>query len=166
MRIERIQTGWRLLLINDSYDNTFDASHDDDFCDPLQSILRRRKCLTLAQANRTLPLVERIVRDVQAAHRGACEIHERLIRRMTSQQRDDVERELDRMVDRLHRYVDELAELGAEVKDYTVGLIDFVGTHKRRHVYLCWKPGDTQIHYWHELAQEFTERQPVEMLEE
>jgi DNA polymerase III alpha subunit len=46
--------------------------------------------------------------------------------------------QLDATVNRLQDVMDELSDIGCELKDYKVGLIDFVGRHKGRDVYLCW----------------------------
>ena len=53
-----------------------------------------------------------------------------------------------------------------ELKDYQTGLIDFIGRHEGRDVYLCWKLGEEQITHWHELNAGFAGRQPVETLKE
>jgi hypothetical protein len=145
--------------------------HDDSHAQTLarqytQTLLMRRRQVTLARANAALPLVRTIVRDIQLAHRQASDIHSRLKARLTPEQRDDIERQLDGMVDRLHRYVEEITELGADVKDYQLGLIDFVATHQNRPVYLCWRPGDASIRHFHEAEADYARRLPVELLQE
>ena len=41
--------------------------------------------------------------------------------------------------------VDELNDVGVELKDYPSGLVDFVARHDGRDVYLCWKLGEERI---------------------
>lgn len=135
------------------------------------TLVRRRRCFTLLEANRTLPLVKRITADVVRTHGDARKLHAILARRPTKpaspavvQNRRQVERDLDSVVNRLQGYVDELTEIGAELKDYRSGLIDFVSLHDGREVYLCWKLGEERITHWHELDAGFAGRQPVSVL--
>ena len=41
------------------------------------------------------------------------------------------------------------------------GLVDFIGRHEGRDVYLCWKLGEERITHWHELNAGFAGRKPV-----
>jgi hypothetical protein len=132
----------------------------------LLSSIRRRRKFTLESANRALPLVRRIVADVVRTHGRACDLHRRLETRKPRSVRDEIERDLNDVVEQLQDYVDELNAIGADLKDYRAGLIDFVGTHQGREVYLCWKLGDERVQSWHELEESFSNRRPVELLEE
>jgi hypothetical protein len=73
---------------------------------------------------------------------------------------------LEAQLERLEDYVDELTEIGCELKDYSVGLVDFTGRHEGRDVYLCWKLGEAEIGHWHELDAGVAGRQPVSSLHE
>ena len=77
-----------------------------------------------------------------------------------------MEQELELKLDRLQALVEELGEVGCELKDYQMGLVDFIGRHKGRDVYLCWKLGESKVNYWHELQTGFNGRQPVNTLDE
>ena len=120
---------------------------------------------TLEQANKTLPLVKRIVADIVKTHERATASQLRLEKAKGTDQQA-AQRELDASVDRLQDLVDELSEVGCELKDYATGLIDFVGRHEGRDVYLCWKLGEDQITHWHELDGGFAGRKPVSQLHE
>lgn len=52
-------------------------------------------------------------------------------------------------------------ELGVELKDPALGLIDFPSWRDGRVVYLCWRLGETAIEYWHETDTGFAGRQPL-----
>lgn len=125
---------------------------------------RRKRRFTLVEANSTLPLVRKIVTDLMTTHARARELHARLEKRISRENRYKVEAELDAVVQRLEHYVDELAEVGCEIKDYSLGLVDFVCKHNGRDVYLCWCMGEEQISYWHELDAGFAARKPVAAL--
>ncbi len=130
-----------------------------------QTLTRRRKRFTLEQANRSLPLVRRIVQDVVRTHEQARSLHAQLDHRLPRTRRDEIEFDLDQTVQQLQHFVDELAEVGAEIKDYRIGLVDFVTRHSGRDVYLCWRLGEPQITHWHELDEGFQGRQSVQSLE-
>jgi len=48
------------------------------------------------------------------------------------------------------------------LKDVDAGLVDFVGMRNGREVYLCWRYGEEEIGFWHELNAGFSGRQPVD----
>lgn len=137
------------------------------FIPPRLSRSRPRRRFTLEQANRTLPLVSRIVADIVKAHKQATTIQIQLERLSpASRQRRPLEQELERAMERLNDLVSELSAVGCEVKDFQLGLVDFIGRHQGRDVYLCWKLGEAQIDHWHELDAGFAGRQPVSLLQE
>ena len=52
-------------------------------------------------------------------------------------------------------------ELGVEPKGAAEGLVDFPMMMDGRLVYLCWRVGEPEILYWHELEAGFAGRQPL-----
>ena len=124
---------------------------------------RPKRRFTLAEANSTLPLVKRIVGDIVRTHGLVLKYQSELERQSANK---DAQGRLDEAVTHLEDYVDELADVGCELKDYQVGLIDFVGRHQRRDVYLCWKLGEERIGYWHEIDAGYAGRQPISTLKE
>jgi hypothetical protein len=57
--------------------------------------------------------------------------------------------------------VQEIEYLGVLVKDYRTGLVDFPYEHEGRIVYLCWRPDEDEIRWWHETDTGFSGRQPL-----
>lgn len=53
-------------------------------------------------------------------------------------------------------------ELGVVVKDIDLGLCDFPHVRDGRVVYLCWKLGEKEIRWWHELTTGYKDRCPLE----
>ncbi len=64
--------------------------------------------------------------------------------------------------DRLDSLLHKVQDMGIEVKDLTIGLIDFVGLYDGREVYLCWKYGEDSIQFWHEIEAGFSGRQLID----
>ena len=123
-----------------------------------------RKLFSLEEANRTLPLVSRIIGDIVRVNGEVLEAYGR-VRALTEEGRrvkaEEAEDELRELVHQAEEHCDELAEIGCVCKDPSVGLVDFPARIERRIVFLCWKTGEPEIRYWHEIEAGFTGRKPV-----
>ena len=64
--------------------------------------------------------------------------------------------------DHLDALLHQIHDMGIEVKDLTIGLIDFVGLKDGREIYLCWKYGEGDIQFWHEIEAGFAGRQLID----
>jgi hypothetical protein len=73
----------------------------------------------------------------------------------------DTAAEVERLARELAKVVDEIAALGAEVKDLDEGLIDFPALRRGETVLLCWKLGEDEIRYWHAVEDGFAGRRPL-----
>lgn len=122
---------------------------------------------TVEQANRTLPLVRRIVEDVVDQHRrwreaileldlasqaGEPEESPRVVDLV--RQARDLSRELD-------GYQRELRDIGVQLKDSRLGLVDFPSEIGGRTVLLCWRLGEPEVQFWHEVNAGYAGRQPL-----
>ena len=136
--------------------------------------IAKKQYFTLAEANQRLPLVRAIVTDIVELYRDLSERRERLdrIRRLPgSANRDEnsvygeelqqIEDELEKDAGRLQVFVDELQSLGADLKDFRVGLVDFLTRVDGEDAYLCWKLGEEEIGYWHEIEAGFQGRRSL-----
>ena len=57
-----------------------------------------------------------------------------------------------------------ISELGVVVKDIDLGLCDFPHVRDGRVVYLCWKLGEKEIRWWHEVTTGYGDRCPLDDL--
>jgi hypothetical protein len=126
---------------------------------------------TIDQANATLPLVRAITNDLATLAKDVVERRHRLA--LLTSGRDlkpgdpysdelaQMEAELERDAIRLQGYVDELRELGVEPKGAVEGLVDFPCKLDGRTVLLCWKLGEPEVLFWHDLESGFAGRQPL-----
>jgi hypothetical protein len=62
---------------------------------------------------------------------------------------------------RLEGEVARLAAEGIEVKDLEAGLIDFYGLVNGELVFLCWRPGEEEVGFYHPLQGGFRSRRPL-----
>lgn len=123
---------------------------------------------TPEHANRTLPLVRKIVEDIVRQHRKWREaILELDLVASTARATDPRERadELEKNAQALAREIEgyrrELEALGIQLKDSRLGLVDFPSEMNGRHVLLCWRLGEGDIQFWHEVDGGYTSRQPL-----
>ena len=131
-----------------------------------------QKLYSLDEANQRLPLVRVIVQDIVLLYRDITERRERLAEvrrvrgdsassRMYAEELEQVEIDIQRDEDRFIAFVEELSDLGAQLKDPSRGLIDFYSRLDDRVVDLCWMLGEGDIQHWHELDAGFPGRQSV-----
>ena len=129
------------------------------------------KLFTVDQANATMPLVRAITADLANLARDVSQRRQRLDYLMSGRDLasgDPYGEELSQMHDdlridmgQLQEYVSELRQLGVEPKGLEDGLVDFPCMMDGRIVYLCWKLGEPEVLYWHELDGGFGGRRPL-----
>ena len=72
---------------------------------------------------------------------------------------------LSRMVfefEKLDGLLHSIQDAGAQIKDINIGLIDFPAQKDGREVCLCWKHGEGDIAFWHEMDAGYAGRQSIE----
>ena len=128
-----------------------------------------RKYFTVAEAERTLPLVRRIVADVTTLYpewRDLVNRHELLAAQSNpewgeSPEQLDVQRRIEDVARQITEYLEELDRVGCVFKDPQAGLVDFYGKLDGRDIFWCWKQGEDRIGHWHEIEAGFAGRRPL-----
>ena len=121
---------------------------------------------TLVEANQTLQTIKPLMDEVQS-------IRQEIIRQQPETW-DAIQRSagnggnplLSKLVvkfERLDDLVHRILATGVELKDINTGLLDFRALRHDQEVYLCWKHGEEQIQFWHEIEAGFAGRQPIEL---
>jgi hypothetical protein len=138
---------------------------------PRPSVRHMDKSFTVEEANRTLPLVKRIVEDLVRDHRAWSEkVREFEVATVgSSPEHPDVIAELlqieaQRLAADIEHYIAELNDLGVICKGMDTGLVDFRGQIDGREVFYCWKLGEPSLQYWHEVDGGFVGRQRLNPL--
>jgi hypothetical protein len=132
-----------------------------------------KRFFTAHEANARLPLLRSILRDVTDLAVELKAQHERLILLQTSGSTGpDVEREvedaaveLERLQEKMASYATEVKQVGAELKDVFIGLVDFPAMMDGREVCLCWKLGEPMVSHWHEVDAGFSGRRLIKSRE-
>ena len=128
------------------------------------------RIFTLEEAERTLPLIGRIVRDVMAeypAWRDAVARYEILTGEARADSGESAElratrEEVSRTAERINGYLGELAQVGCVFKGFDAGLVDFYSLREDRLIFLCWRMGEDRIGHWHEVDAGYAGRQPID----
>ena len=122
---------------------------------------------TVDQANRTLPLVRKIVQDVVAYHRhwreAILELDLATSTRLdaTRGTAAQLEAKAQAIAKDLEACQRELADLGIQLKDPRMGLVDFPSEILGRPMLLCWRLGEPEVQFWHEMDAGYAGRQPL-----
>jgi hypothetical protein len=128
-----------------------------------------RKHFTLSEANRTLPLVKRIVADIVTLHPQWRDLVYRY-ELVAAQSRPDwgespeqigLRSNIERVARQINDYLLELEQIGCVFKGFDQGLVDFYGQLDGRDIFWCWKAGEERIEHWHELDTGYGGRQPI-----
>ena len=57
--------------------------------------------------------------------------------------------------------VENIEQLGCHLKGLDPGLVDFPHLRDGKEVYLCWRYGEPEITYWHDIEGGFSGRKPL-----
>lgn len=120
---------------------------------------------TLDEANAALPRLNELLDQLMTARRAIIDARPELwpvlkksIGNGGSKKAGEMLAEFER-VQAAHKAIE---AMGVVLKDPDVGLLDFL--HRRpdgREVYLCWRYGEGEVAYWHELHAGFAGRKRV-----
>ncbi len=115
------------------------------------------KVLTPREANRTLPLVRRIVQDIQATGQK--------LRQTVAELGQEAEGDPDvqKLMAELEDLYEELNRIGCFYQDpnFTVGLVDFPAVIEGEEVLLCWRSDEPEVAHYHGLKAGYTGRKPI-----
>jgi hypothetical protein len=123
-----------------------------------------QRLFTLSEAQALLPQVRQLLRALLEAREKIVEAQPELwpiLEKAVGNGGGKKAGEMLRYFEVIQRNAQAIQELGIEIKDINTGLIDFPSDRDGRVVYLCWRYGEGDIAYWHELDSGFAGRQPL-----
>ena len=114
------------------------------------------KLFTHAQANKTLPLIKKIVEDILRTGQSIRELS-------VDMEKPENDPEIIRLMDQLDDLFEEIEAVGCYYKDwnFTVGLVDFPTKMNGKEVMLCWKSDEESILYFHDAEAGYAGRRPI-----
>jgi hypothetical protein len=131
-----------------------------------QMAMVSERFFTVETANGALVLVRPVVQDVVEVYGELMalrsERQELALVADAGEQLDGLRGRIEQKVERLKRLVQELADVGCELKDFSAGLVDFPALLDGHKVWLCWQLGEPEVVYWHALRGGFAGRRPID----
>lgn len=115
------------------------------------------KYFTPKEANKTLPLIRKIVEDILSNAKEIKYYVETL-----GEEAENDENVLA-LADEIKSYMNELEEIGCSYKDWSfeLGLVDFPSIIDNKEVLLCWRSDEESIKYYHGLLEGFVGRKLI-----
>ena len=128
---------------------------------------RFHKLFSPDEANRSIPRLEIIMRDLQLmANYIRVRINELAVDDpdlLNHSLPEIVERypDLDAPSTQMAEAVEQIEEIGCLLKDIDQGLVDFPFDNGQEVVFLCWQFGEQSVIAWHPIDDGFAQRQPL-----
>jgi hypothetical protein len=123
------------------------------------------------EANDRIAELRPLLEQLRADRNRVAEIQRELERgRQTNgsaehaEQLTELEDEVRDIVRRMQSTVSQIDEWGITLRDISSGLIDFPALANGRPIWLCWRLGEDDIAWWHEINAGFDSRQPLSEL--
>lgn len=119
---------------------------------------------TLEDANELLPEIIALMEALQARRANVIESRKQVSELLASGQSDvggPVASALAQDFIAIETLAQKIRSYGCVIKDLNSGLVDFLSKRSGREVYLCWRYGEAQVAFYHELHTGFKGRRPV-----
>ena len=120
---------------------------------------------TIREANEALEVIRPIMEDVQAIREKILANQPEAWPAIEKSAGNGGNKTMSRLVDdfeKLDGMIHQILDTGVQIKDINIGLLDFSAMKDGREVYLCWKYGEDDIAFWHEVEAGYAGRQPIE----
>lgn len=73
---------------------------------------------------------------------------------------------LNSQMTKFYQLIEDLEAIGVSLKGIDQGLLDFPSRRFDEDVWLCWKDGETEIKFWHDMNSGFDGRKPITVSDE
>ena len=121
---------------------------------------------SVAEANTLLPLLRPHVKRLIAAWHALNALQTEVVGLLQSRPGEDLGgpplSTAAAEIVRAQNAIVAIQALGAELKDPSTGLLDFLALRDGVEVYLCWRYGEPRVGFWHPLETGIAGRQPLE----
>lgn len=120
---------------------------------------------TLSEANETLKIIRPLMDEIQAIRGKILADQPEAWPAIEKSAGNGGNQALSRLVQDFGRFdalIHQVQSTGVQIKDVDIGLLDFPALKDGREVCLCWKHGEGDIAFWHEVDEGFAGRQPID----
>ena len=126
-----------------------------------------RRSYTIEQANALMPQVRAVLLQLAVEQRRMDSVHAEMHRMLagngdpaSAAEASRMERETAGIAEGMRTLVNLLEELGVQLRDVEMGLVDFPGERDGGHVWLCWRLSDPTVAFWHGTDEGYATRRP------
>lgn len=128
------------------------------------------KFFTISEANAAIPDVAAKFRTVTARRADIIKAEKQLQMSATSNTSLEsyarLKQELNSAMTKFYQAVEDLEETGVSLKSVEQELLDFPSKRFDEEIWLCWKYGENEIKFWHDVESGFMGRKPIEVSDE
>ena len=125
---------------------------------------------TIKTANEILPSVIEKFQNLKKEKNEVMKLEHKLQTSISSSnqlgQYVTLKQELNHAITKFYQAITELEGTGVMIKDIEQGLLDFPSKRFDDEIWLCWKEGETEIKFWHEIDSGFNGRKPITVTDE
>jgi hypothetical protein len=122
---------------------------------------------TIEEANALIPQVRAVILQLAVEQRRLDEAHGAILRHLegngdprSSAEANRLEREATDIADGMRTLIGVLDDMGVQLRDVQMGLVDFPGERDQEAVWLCWRLADASVAFWHGTDEGFASRKP------
>jgi len=122
---------------------------------------------TIDEANALIPQVRAVILQLAVEQRRLDEAHGAMLRHLegngdprSGAEADRLERHTTEIAEGMRTLVGVLEEMGVQLRDVQMGLVDFPGERDGEPVWLCWRLADAAVAFWHGTDEGYASRKP------
>jgi len=125
---------------------------------------------TTNEANQILPEVIKKFENTLKKKNEVSKLEQKLQVLLASTNKFDeyipIKQQLNTAITQFYESSEILEKTGVVIKSIDQGLLDFPSKRFDEDVWLCWKYGETEIKFWHEIDSGFLGRKPIDVSDE
>jgi hypothetical protein len=122
---------------------------------------------TIEQANALIPQVRAVILQLAVQQRRLDEAHGALLRHLegnggpiSAADTGRLEQAAAQITEEMRTLVGVLEDMGIQLRDVQMGLVDFPGERDGHPVWLCWRLADPSVAFWHGSNEGYSSRKP------
>jgi hypothetical protein len=139
----------------------FDLDEAAETLPELRAILTRLR----DQRSELIRLRDEVLERQEAVEAGEGGGSSRALRAADAAELRRVRLRMQGVIDQMQAGVVRIDELGVTLREIESGLVDFPALVSGRQVWLCWRLGEDEVGWWHELTAGVAGRRPLAELE-
>lgn len=126
-----------------------------------------RRSYTLEEANALIPQVRAVLLQLAFEQRRLQATHAEMHRQLagdgdpsSAHEASRLEQEAAEIGEGIRSLAAMLEEMGVQLRDPEMGLVDFPGERDGQRVWLCWRLADPEVAFWHGTDEGYATRKP------